>query len=80
MSLAATKASAAAYASGWQSAVVEALTSWAAGSARKPLRSLCKVAGHLLLAGLELLDADLELLDLLPQSDRLSTAEFRGWR
>jgi hypothetical protein len=36
--LAATKASAPAYASGWQSAVVEALMSWAAGSARKPWR------------------------------------------
>jgi hypothetical protein len=36
--LAATKASAPAYASGWQSAVVEALKSWAAGSARKPWR------------------------------------------
>src|SRR5438876_4684826 len=34
--LAATKASASAYASGWQSAVVEALMSWAAGSGRKP--------------------------------------------
>src|ERR1700674_138219 len=29
---------AASYASGWQSAVVEALMSWAAGSARKPWR------------------------------------------